>query len=188
MFVHLWFFSHYKGSQEIFVLFEGEISVVMEPWRSPRMWARRDPLSQDRESSCVQGMSTASIPGRDCGFLIHAHQQIHQTHFCFSTSSTEVLQSRTGLLYRIPEEDTQALCPCKKRRKQVLDCIWAQITEKQKRKKPKWGDSTPDFPMRYVSAESNTAQQPWGMRGCNYKHSDKNAQVATSSSEECIAT
>lgn len=82
-------------------------------------------------------------------------------HFCFSSSNTEVLQSRRDL-YRI-SEDTQVSWSCKKRRKHVLDCVWVQITEKrpqQINRQKREGDSTPGFSTRYVSTESNTAQQP----------------------------
>lgn len=76
--VYAFVFSPLQVKPGGFLLFVGEISVAMEHWISPSMWVRRDPLSQDRESSCFLGIITASIPGRDCGFLIHA-QQIHHT-------------------------------------------------------------------------------------------------------------
>lgn len=145
-----------------FLLFVGEISVAMEHWISPSMWVRRDPLSQDREQ-LLPRYHHSLHPWQGL-WLLDSCTTNPPHHFCFSSTNTEILQSRRDL-YRIPEEDTQVCWSCKKRRKHVLHCIWAQITEKrpqQINKQKIEGDSTPGFSMRCVGTESNTAQQPWG--------------------------
>lgn len=119
--------------------------VAMEHWISPRVWVRRDPLSQDREQLLPRYHHS-----------LHPWQGLGLLDSCTTTNPPDPLlllhlkhrgfAEQRGFLYRIPEEDTQESCSSKRRRKHALDCIWAQITGEKKRKGQRV--STPDSPMR----------------------------------------
>lgn len=157
--LHWWDSTHLcfhlsEWSEEIFLFFMGETSVTVEHCcpALPSVWVRRDSLSQDREKQLLPRHHHSLCPWQGL-WLLDPYTAanppdplllLHLQHRGFAEQQRSSLQDAKGACTSVPFLH---------KRKHVLACIWAQITAKK-------GNSSPAFPMRYVSAESSIPQEP----------------------------
>lgn len=175
VFVHLCFHLS-EQSQEIFLLCMGETSAVMEHCCPALPSKKGSSFSGQRGAGTSQAsLQPPSPAGAVASWFIHSNESTRPT----SAPPTQ-RSCRAAEVFSTGSQRRVHKCPVLAKKANILACIWAQITAKK-------GDSSPAFPMRYVSAQSSIAQQPCGSWGGNNKCSDQTAQVATRSSQEALS-